>query len=208
MVLRLSAGFSIALDILLDKEYYYIVHKMNDCIYYFTFKVPFMKEELDILRIVSDYPNISQRRIAQQTGVSLGQVNFLIKKCVKKGLIKIEGQTSKSLRYNLTPKGLTEKAALTLKYIKISYTAVVALTDKIRELADKYQVQGKKIYVYGDQDEMMEICKLALEQYSVKYVSTQGDHFLFDNCCLVFYWDERNKSILESSGIKAVNLLI
>ena len=96
-----------------------------------------MREELDILKIVAENPSISQRKISEQTGISLGQVNFLIKKCVKKGLIKIEGQTSKSIKYNLTPKGLSEKATLTMQYIKVSYAAVIALTDKIRAVVDQ-----------------------------------------------------------------------
>jgi len=52
-----------------------------------------MINESDILQIVADNPQISQRKIAEKTGVSLGQVNFLIKKCVKKGFIKLEGQS-------------------------------------------------------------------------------------------------------------------
>jgi DNA-binding Lrp family transcriptional regulator len=35
-----------------------------------------MTGELDILKIVAENPNISQRKIAEQTGISLGQVNF------------------------------------------------------------------------------------------------------------------------------------
>jgi DNA-binding Lrp family transcriptional regulator len=96
-----------------------------------------MPDDLDILKIVADNPQISQRRIAESTGISLGQVNFLIKKLVKKGLIKIEGQTPKSIKYNLTPKGMVEKASLTLEYIRISYKAVISLTDTIRKIADR-----------------------------------------------------------------------
>ena len=47
------------------------------------------EDNLDILSIVAENPCISQRKIANQIGLSLGQVNFLIKKYAKKGLIKI-----------------------------------------------------------------------------------------------------------------------
>lgn len=118
--------------------------------------------EYDILKMIAENPEISQRKIAEANGISLGQANFLIKKFIKIGLIKIEGQTSKSIRYNITPRGLSEKARLTFRYIKISYEAVINLTDKIRELAKQYDLDGNKIIVYGPQDEMMQICKLAL----------------------------------------------
>lgn len=141
-----------------------------------------MAEELDILKIIAESPNISQRKIAEKTGISLGQVNFLIKKCVKKGLIKIEGQTTKSIKYNLTPKGMAEKAARTLQYIKISYGAIVMLTDKIIALAELYRKTGKDIYVYGDEDEMMSVVKLTLG--NIKHLAEPVDS------AVIFYWDD------------------
>ncbi len=125
-----------------------------------------MREELDILRIVEDNPRISQRKISEKTGISLGQVNFLIKKCAKKGLIKIEGQTAKSIKYNITPKGIAEKAELTAQYIKLSYAAVIKLTEAMKEMEQKYLADGKEIYVTGEDDELMQIAKLALRPES------------------------------------------
>lgn len=153
-----------------------------------------MNDELDILQIIAHNPAISQRKIAEQTGISLGQVNFLIKKCVRKGLLKIEGQTSKSIRYNLTPKGIAEKTAQTIEYIKISYGAVIKLSDKIRSLAGQYEMEGKKIYVSGTGNEMMEICKLALGDRAEYIVRPSGVEIPVGSVCL--YWDDE-----EISGI-------
>lgn len=170
-----------------------------------------MTGELDILKIVAENPGVSQRKIAEQTGISLGQVNFLIKKCAKKGLIKIEGQTSKSIKYNLTPKGLSEKAAKTLQYLKISYGAVIALTDKIRSLAEKFKSEGYEIYVYGSNDEMMEIIKLAIDG-KAKYLNNDGntgntiDNSQFGNeRIVIFCWEEEKRADLKD--LYAVNIL-
>jgi DNA-binding Lrp family transcriptional regulator len=130
--------------------------------------------ELDILKIVSENPLISQRKISEQTGLSLGQVNFLIKKCVKKGLIKIEGQTAKSIKYNITPKGIAEKAELTAQYIKLSYAAVIKLTQAMKEIEEKYLAAGKAIYVMGEEDELMQIARLALKPES--FVPKEGSN--------------------------------
>jgi DNA-binding MarR family transcriptional regulator len=118
-------------------------------------------EELNILNIVAETPDTSQRKIAEQTGLSLGQVNFLLKKFVRIGLIKIEGQTPKSLRYNLTPKGMAEKADKTLRYIKASYAAVLAHVDTVTALCEDAKMKGLQVYLVGSPDEMLEICKLA-----------------------------------------------
>lgn len=162
-----------------------------------------MSAELDVLKIVAENPHISQRKISEQTGISLGQVNFLIKKCVKKGLIKIEGQTAKSIKYNLTPKGIAEKAALTLQYIKISYDAILSLTDKIKGIAEQYSAADQKIYICGDNDEMMSIVKLAL-----------GNINLLDNPvndAIIFYWNEENLkqklNQLHLTQCKYINIL-
>lgn len=140
-----------------------------------------MREELDILKIVANNPSISQRKIAENTGISLGQVNFLIKKCVKKGLIKIEGQTSKSIKYNLTPIGFSEKTKLTTQYIKISYEAVITLTNRIRSLALEYGGRDQKIYACGEDDELMAIVKLALNHVMPLVSPVENS--------VILYWD-------------------
>jgi DNA-binding MarR family transcriptional regulator len=168
-----------------------------------------MTEELDILKILAKNPDVSQRKLAEQTGVSLGQINFLLKKFVKKGLIKIEGQTSKSIKYNLTPKGMLEKAELTLQYVRVSYAAVISFTDKIRTLADAYEAEGKNICVYGNQDEMMEICKLALGNRAV-YLTGTRDEFELKSETVVFVWKEQYKKAFANMGsdIIPINVLV
>lgn len=132
-----------------------------------------MQEELDILKIVAENPAISQRKISERAGISLGQVNLLIQKCVKKGFIKIEGQTPKSIRYNITPKGLKEKAHRTAEYIKISYSAILKLTETMREIEASYLAEGKELYVFGEEDELMQIARVALRPES--FTPKNGD---------------------------------
>lgn len=168
-----------------------------------------MTAELDILKIVADNPNISQRKIAEQTGISLGQVNFLIKKFAKKGLIKIEGQTSKTIRYNLTPKGFAEKAVRTLQYIKISYNAVIAVASRIRGLTDKFISEGYKVYVYGSQGEMMEVVKLAIDGNAIYIndISEMEIELIGRNQekSVVFYWEaDKAKDLLN---LVSINIL-
>lgn len=174
-----------------------------------------MTEELDILKILEHNSSISQRKISEQTGISLGQVNFLIKKCVKKGLIKMEGQSSKSLKYNLTPKGLAEKASLTLEYVKISYGAVMVLTDKIRALAQDVVGEGKTVYLHGSNDEMMEIVKLALNTGHIPWKPWQEETNLRKGRQIgkeevkevVLFWEADKKEQLENFCIEAINIL-
>ena len=128
-----------------------------------------VQEEYEILNIVGQNPLTSQRQIARQTGISLGQVNFLMKKFVNKGLVKIENQTAKSIQYHLTPKGMAALADKTLRYIKASYNTVREMTDRIIEIGRRYAEDGYTIYVVGSKDEMMELCLLALNDGKLDY---------------------------------------
>ena len=163
-----------------------------------------IEEELDILNIVAQNPITSQRKIAEQTGVSLGQVNFLLKKFAKKGLIKIEGQTPKSLQYNLTPKGIAEKTEKTLEYIKISYSVVQDLTARLRDLGTWYRDKGLAIWLIGNKDEMMALCEIALREVNAEYhigAPSGGDAAK----AVIFYWEP--DKIEQFSGELCVNIL-
>ncbi len=155
------------------------------------------EKELDILQIVADNPKISQRKIAEQTGVSLGQVNFLLKKFVKKGLLKIEGQSTKSLQYNLTPKGIKEKAEKTLSYIKISYSAVLKIALTIRDFSKKAYSEGKTIYIYGEKDEMYDLVTTVLDENKIKYVDMNNSLEFEKINYVILYWDVTVEKNLE-----------
>lgn len=75
-----------------------------------------------ILKLVEANPEISQRELAAELGISLGKVNFCIKALVDVGLIKVDNfRNSKNklaYMYLLTPKGIEEKAKVTLRFLK------------------------------------------------------------------------------------------
>ena len=64
--------------------------------------------------------HVSQRKLASELGVALGLVNTYIKRCVKKGLVKVHEVPSRRYAYYLTPKGLAEKSRLTAEYLSSS----------------------------------------------------------------------------------------
>lgn len=65
---------------------------------------------------------ISQRKLASELGLALGLVNTYIKRCVKKGLIKVQEVPSRRYAYYLTPQGFAEKSRLTAEYLSWSLT--------------------------------------------------------------------------------------
>src|SRR6202047_1033273 len=64
----------------------------------------------------------SQRKLASDLGIALGLVNAYLKRCVKKGLLKIGQAPARRYAYYLTPHGFAEKSRLTVEYLSDSFS--------------------------------------------------------------------------------------
>jgi EPS-associated MarR family transcriptional regulator len=77
---------------------------------------------LNLLRIIKKRPKLSQRELAKNLGFSLGKLNYCLNAIKIKGLIKIENFKNNPNKVNyiyiLTPKGMSEKAKLTINFMK------------------------------------------------------------------------------------------
>jgi DNA-binding MarR family transcriptional regulator len=76
---------------------------------------------LSLLNSVDDGAQ-SQRRIAADLGIALGLVNAYLKRCVRKGLVKVSEAPARRYAYYLTPQGFAEKSRLTVEYLSYSFS--------------------------------------------------------------------------------------
>ena len=76
----------------------------------------------DLLERIDDSAEINQRALAKELGIALGMTNAYLKRCVKKGWVKINQVPARRYRYYLTPKGFAEKTRLTAEYFTDSLT--------------------------------------------------------------------------------------
>lgn len=77
---------------------------------------------LGLLNAVHADSDITQRSIASELGIALGLANAYLKRCVRKGYIKVSQIPRRRYAYYLTPKGFAEKARLTSQYLSYSFT--------------------------------------------------------------------------------------
>lgn len=63
----------------------------------------------------------SQRRLAAELGVALGLVNAYLKRCIKKGLVKVAKAPRRRFAYYLTSQGFAEKSRLAADYLSRSF---------------------------------------------------------------------------------------
>src|SRR5262245_38248200 len=77
---------------------------------------------LGLLESVERDGGQSQRRLASNLGIALGLVNAYLKRCVKKGLVKVSQAPARRYAYYLTPQGFAEKSRLTVEYLSDSFS--------------------------------------------------------------------------------------
>ncbi len=95
--------------------------------------------ELEVLRTLGKVTN--QRTIGEEIGYSAGKVNYVLKKLVEKGLVKVDrfvnSKSKVQYKYLLTPEGIKEKIAITEKFIQIKKEEY----DKLQQDLDNYKEQ-------------------------------------------------------------------
>lgn len=98
------------------------------------------KDEIhfDLLRRLEANPDCTQRELSKELGISLGKVNYCIKKLTEKGLIKFKNfslnPNKSGYSYLLTPKGIEEKGKLTISFLKLKMDEYELLKGEIEQL--------------------------------------------------------------------------
>lgn len=79
------------------------------------------EDQLDLMHIIEKDGKASQRLLSQNSGFSIGKVNYCLKALIDIGFIKKQNldNSNKKLNYAyiLTPKGIQEKTAVTKQFI-------------------------------------------------------------------------------------------
>lgn len=99
-----------------------------------------------LLKTLEENPGLSQRDLAKQLGVSLGKVNFCLKALVEKGSLKINNfrnsENKLAYAYLLTPRGVEEKARITVQFLKYKIQEYEKLKKEIEELQHEAEQKG------------------------------------------------------------------
>lgn len=75
----------------------------------------------ELLTAIDERDDLTQRHLAERMGVALGLANAYLKRCIRKGLVKIKTVPANRYLYYLTPKGFAEKSRLTASYLQSSF---------------------------------------------------------------------------------------
>src|SRR6202521_4363685 len=126
---------------------------------------------LDLLTSVEHDGDRSQRHIAAELGIALGLVNAYLKRCVKKGLVKVHDAPARRYAYYLTPQGFAEKSRLTVEYLSSSFSffgQAKADCTRVFQLAREQNFQN---LVLGGKSDLAEIAILSAVDCGISIVA-------------------------------------
>jgi hypothetical protein len=113
----------------------------------------------------------SQRRIAADLGIALGLVNAYLRRCIKKGLVKVSEAPARRYAYYLTPQGFSEKSRLTVEYLSSSFSFFRQAKADCAVVFAKAASSGmKKIVLVGHSD-LADIAILCVADSDVEVVA-------------------------------------
>ena len=131
------------------------------------------KEErltLELLDAIERRGDISQRHLASQLGVALGLANLYLKKCARKGLVKIREAPANRYFYYLTPKGFAEKSRLTAGFLSNSLTFYRQSAESLNDLYRECEAKGWRSLILCGVSDLTEIAILRVNETSLEVI--------------------------------------
>lgn len=117
---------------------------------------------LSVLESLSDSADLPQRKIAARTGLNLAKVNFVLRKLVDKGFVKLKRvrDNPHKLRYLylLTPEGMAEKSRLTYNFLQRTLKQYNQAERRVAESVESMIAQGIRRVVLWGETELTDLC--------------------------------------------------
>ena len=111
-----------------------------------------LETHFKVMRILQENPSVTTREIANRVGISNGSAYYCVTALIEKGFVKLKSftkiQSKTSYLYELTPRGVRAKAALTVKFLELKKEEYDILKAEIQRLeielgVDKEDFQEK-----------------------------------------------------------------
>lgn len=130
--------------------------------------------ELELLEALAEKPEARQVDLATRLGVAVGTVNWHLKRLAAKGYIKVKRIGRWHWGYILTPKGMTQKARLTVAYIHSSMSLYREARKRSRALLNQVKQAGYREAVLEGEGELVDVCKLTCLEQGIHCISSNG----------------------------------
>jgi hypothetical protein len=123
---------------------------------------------LGVLDAVERNSAVTQRSVSLELGIALGLANAYLKRCVRKGLIKMSEVPARRYAYFLTPQGFVEKSRLTASYLSYSFAFFRRAREQCGEIFDAALARGQRRIVLLGAGDLAEIATLVAREKEVE----------------------------------------
>ncbi len=161
-----------------------------------------------LLTAIGNDAGVSQRRLSHDIGIAVGSVNWYLKRCLSKGLIKLKHAPVRRYLYYLTPKGFEEKSRLTADYLQRSLELYRKGRQECSEFVGSCAALGKlRVFLAGD-GALAEIAYLSSLGTPVQIQAVVDGVSDRLSCAGVPVFPSLNAAIVEIGGVRPDALLL
>jgi DNA-binding MarR family transcriptional regulator len=137
---------------------------------------------LGVLTSIERDSAITQRKLAGDLGIALGLANAYLRRCVRKGLVKMSQVPLNRYAYYLTPQGFAEKSRLTAEYLSLSFNFFRRARGDCAVLLRQCVARGwRRVALYGAGD-LAEIAVLSAGETDIEVVCVIDRHRAGRSC--------------------------
>ena len=159
------------------------------------FKPTPLYKELQILNLLFNNPQVTQRGIASHVGISVAMVNYYLEEYEKEGVLKIARDSTRAGLYSLTKLGDEKRKLLNMEFLKASLDVYNQAKNECINFINKIKEDGfKKLVFYG----AGEVCELLL--YVMNNISDASLEVL------AVIDDDKNKINNEITNVKIISI--
>ena len=138
---------------------------------------------LGVLSAIEADARLSQRTLSNELGVALGLANAYLKRCVRKGFVKIQQVPRRRYTYYLTAQGFAEKARLTGEYLSSSLQFFRRARSQLNEImAECASREWRRVALAGASD-IAEIATVTAHDHDVELIGVIDPDFANDRFC-------------------------
>ena len=158
------------------------------------------EKELKIIEEISRRSDFTQRELSAKTKLSLGAVNIILKRLARRGIVKTTNLNPRNVEYILTPKGFSEKARKSYKYIYKTVDLVKRVREEIAKIVLEEYNSGQKRFAILGNDDLADIIELALKGFDYERVSNIAE--IKNKNAVVL----KGKNPLRSNGFRVIDV--
>jgi DNA-binding MarR family transcriptional regulator len=123
---------------------------------------------LSVLTSIERDSAITQRKLAHELGIALGLANSYLRRCVRKGLVKMRQAPLNRYAYYLTPQGFAEKSRLTAEYLAVSFDFFRRARTDCAALLQQCEARGWRIVALSGAGDLAEIAILSAAETTIE----------------------------------------